>query len=139
MFVYGEKSSRELATCHNQLQYVFKEVLRFADHSIVKGHRNKEAQNLAFDQGFSKIKWPDGNHNSRPSTALDAKPYPLSNDRIESMRQLQYFGGIVLGVAFVHGITLRWGGDWNRNHDLSDQSFNDLYHFELVNPFPPLR
>ena len=29
-------------------------------------------------------------------------------------------------------IKLRWGGDWNDNKDFSDQTFDDLVHFELV-------
>jgi len=26
-------------------------------------------------------------------------------------------------------IPIRWGGDWDRDHCLSDQSFDDLVHF----------
>ena len=36
----------------------------------------------------------------------------------------------MLGVAAAEGIKIRWGGDWDRDNDLADQSFNDLVHFE---------
>jgi len=38
----------------------------------------------------------------------------------------------VFGIAHRRGIKLRWGGDWDRDLDFSDQRFYDLYHFELV-------
>jgi hypothetical protein len=27
---------------------------------------------------------------------------------------------------------IRWGGDWDRDNDFSDQKLNDLCHFELI-------
>lgn len=27
---------------------------------------------------------------------------------------------------------VRWGGDWNNNTELKDNSFDDLVHFELI-------
>jgi hypothetical protein len=41
-----------------------------------------------------------------------------------------YFGGYVCGVAEELGIPIRWGGDWNGNRQVDDQSFDDLPHFE---------
>lgn len=26
----------------------------------------------------------------------------------------------------------RWGGDWNRNHSILDETFKDPYHFESI-------
>jgi len=34
-------------------------------------------------------------------------------------------------AAEKRGIELRWGGDWDRDGDTTDQTFNDLPHFEL--------
>lgn len=42
-----------------------------------------------------------------------------------------YFGGYVCGVASELGIPVRWGGDWNGNRKVDDQTFHDLPHFEL--------
>jgi len=30
------------------------------------------------------------------------------------------------------GVTLRWGGDWDRDTEVQDNSFDDLVHFEIV-------
>jgi hypothetical protein len=54
--------------------------------------------------------------------------------------QWRYFGGQVLATAnMLHrfgeiGHTLRWGHDWNQNDNLTDQSFIDAPHFELIKP-----
>ena len=45
--------------------------------------------------------------------------------------------GIAVGIAKRKGIKLRWGGDWDRDGELSDNRFNDLGHLEIdtVEPF----
>ena len=30
------------------------------------------------------------------------------------------------------GIDLRWGGDWDRDTEVRDNTFDDLVHFEIV-------
>jgi peptidoglycan LD-endopeptidase CwlK len=42
------------------------------------------------------------------------------------------FAGYVLATAKAMGIDLRWGGDWNRDTEVRDNSFDDLVHFEIV-------
>ncbi len=37
----------------------------------------------------------------------------------------------MLAAAHDLGIELRWGGDWDRDAEFDDQTFNDLPHFEL--------
>ena len=125
---FGKTSRKRLATCHPKLQKVFKEVVKEFDCSVICGHRNEEDQNKAFDDGRSKVKYPHGRHNATPSNAIDVAPYPIDwNDR----ERFTYFAGYVLGIAKSMGITLRWGGDWNRNWDLKDNNFDDLPHFEI--------
>ena len=29
-------------------------------------------------------------------------------------------------------VSLRWGGDWDGDGDRTDQTFNDLMHWELI-------
>ena len=74
------------------------------------------------------MKFPDGNHNKKPSKAIDVAPYPIDWDDRERMT---YFAGYVKGIAMMLGIPIRWGGDWNSNNDLKDNNFDDLPHFEL--------
>lgn len=131
---YSRQSKANLSTCHPDLQFLFNRVIEFYDCSILAGHRGQERQEQFFREGTSKARWPDGKHNSLPSEAVDACPYPERWDLSEPevLKQWYYFGGLVLGMAKAYGIPLRWGGDWDRDEEFSDQKFHDLSHFELV-------
>jgi len=125
---FGTKSRGRLSSCHPDLKKVFKEVVKEFDCSVICGHRNEADQNKAFDQGTSKVKYPNGRHNAFPSNAVDVAPYPIDwKDR----ERFTYFAGYVMGIARSMGIELRWGGDWNKNFNLKDNNFDDLPHFEL--------
>lgn len=126
---FGKSSQDKLATCDPRLQKVFNEVIKHFDCIVIEGHRGEEAQNKAFAEGKSKLKYPQGKHNKIPSLAADVLPYPIDWNDTNRMR---YFAGFVVGIAATMGIKLRWGGDWNQNTELKDNSFNDLPHFELV-------
>ena len=126
---FGRKSRKQLKTCEKELQSLFNEVVRYFDCSVLVGFRGENEQNTAFESGNSKVKWPNGKHNSNPSNAVDVAPYPINwKDR----ERFLYFGGFVKGCAFQMGIPLRWGGDWDNDTSLSDNNFDDLVHFELV-------
>ena len=125
---FGKRSMERLNTCDEDLIALFQEVVKYFDCSVLEGHRGKDKQNKYFNEGKSKLKYPEGRHNRKPSNAVDVVPYPVDwNDR----EQMSYFAGFVKGVAFKMGIPIRWGGDWNNNNDLKDNNFDDLPHFEL--------
>lgn len=126
---FSRSSKEALGTCDERLQRVFNEVIKHWDCTVMEGHRGKEAQNRAFRNGASKLNWPDGNHNDYPSRAVDVAPYPID---WKNLKRFYAFAGFVLGVASQMGIKLRFGGDWDGDRDLDDQTFNDLVHFELV-------
>ena len=129
MSSYSQVSRDRLATCDDRLQRVFNEVIKHRDCSILCGHRGQAEQDEALRAGKSKLGWPKSNHNTLPSKAVDAAPYPVDwSDR----DRFHVFGGFVLGIAASMGITLRWGGDWNGNGTNRDQTFHDLPHFEVV-------
>lgn len=73
---FGRASLANLNTCHPKLVKIAYRVIAKYDVSIIEGHRGEEAQNEAYDSGNSNVKWPEGNHNKKPSRALDALPYP---------------------------------------------------------------
>ena len=125
---FGRTSLKRLNTCDEDLQALFKEVVKYFDCSVIEGHRNEARQNKAFEDGNSKVKFPKGRHNSKPSNAVDVVPYPVD---WEDRERMTYFAGFVKGVAYMMGIPVRWGGDWNNNTDLKDNNFDDLPHFEL--------
>ena len=125
---FGRRSRKNLESCNEDLQELFNEVIKYFDCTVLEGHRGKDRQNSLFEEGKTKVKFPDGRHNSFPSRAVDIVPYPVDWDDRERM---SYFAGFVKGIASTMGIPIRWGGDWNGNNDLKDNNFDDLPHFEL--------
>jgi hypothetical protein len=134
MAKFGKVSKERLATCDPRLQKVFNRVIESFDCTIIEGFRGKEAQNLAYAQGKSKLKWPKGKHNSNPSRAVDVMPYDPNIGGInwKDTLRMAYFAGFVMATAKEMGIRLRWGHDWDGDTDLHDQDFNDGPHYELI-------
>ena len=130
---YSKRSTDRLATCDQRLQDVFNEVIKHVDCSILEGHRSKERQNKLYDEKRTKVKYPNGRHNSNPSKAVDVTPYPV---KWEDRERQTFFAGFVLGIARSMGINLRWGGNWdmykeNGKWEVADNRFDDFPHFEI--------
>ena len=131
---YSARSRERLEMCHPDLQFLFNRVIECFDCSILAGHRGAAQQEMLFRTGKTKVRWPESKHNSEPSLAVDVAPYPVDwNLRDpQALKRWYYFGGLVMGLAQAFGIRLRWGGDWDRDSEFDDQTFNDLPHFELT-------
>tara|TARA_B100001964_G_scaffold187128_1_gene208008 strand:- start:2772 stop:3173 length:402 start_codon:yes stop_codon:yes gene_type:complete len=130
---YSKRSKEKLNTCDQKLQDIFNEIIKHVDCTIITGHREKEEQNEMYRTGKSQLKYPKGKHNSDPSKAVDAAPYPIDwKDR----ERATLFAGYVIGIARMQGVTLRWGGDWDRDWQVKDNNFDDLWHFELIKKKP---
>ena len=125
---FGKTSKKRLSTCDSKLQKVFNEVIKHVDCSILEGHRDKDRQNKLYEEGKTKVRYPNGRHNRQPSSAVDVTPYPV--DWKDRERQT-LFAGFVIGVASQMGINLRWGGDWDQDFQVVDNRFDDFPHFEL--------
>lgn len=125
---FSNASFDRLCECDPRLQTVFLEVVKHFDCTVICGYRGKDDQDKAFDEGKSKIQWPNGRHNQNPSLAIDVVPSPI---KWEDANQMRVFAGFVLGVATMMGVPLRWGGDWDRDWDVAENRFNDFPHFEI--------
>ncbi len=126
MPLFSSKSKVLLLTCHPQLEKLFNTVIQHFDCTILEGHRSKGRQKQLYKEGKSKLTHSKHNHN--PSLAVDVSPYPIDwND----IKRFYYFAGFVKGVATSLNIPLRWGGDWDSDTQVADNTFNDLVHFEL--------
>jgi len=102
------------------------------DISLISGHRGKEEQNTLFYQRKSKLLWPTSKHNIYPSIAIDLQPYPYPDTENKLWGALSYIAGRAHGIAEDMGIRVRWGGDWDGDGDMTDQTFDDLFHWELI-------
>jgi len=146
---YSSRSKEKLSTCHEDLQKVFNEVIKYFDCTIVYGHRSPEEQFELFKRGRRKdsvsgrwvidnklevVTYRDGYdrksmHNYDVSKAVDVMPYPIDPRDTDRM---YYFAGFVMGIAKRMGIELTAGADWDRDTEVDDQTFHDLPHFEIV-------
>ena len=128
MYKFGSRSRKQMENIHPDLKKVLNEVIKYVDCSVLEGHRSGERQNKLFEEGRTKVKYPNGRHNANPSRAVDVVPYPIDWDDRE---RFHLFAGFVLGIAKSMGINLRWGGDWNQNFEVDDNQFDDFPHFEI--------
>lgn len=132
---FSQTSFSKLTTCHPDLQVLFFEVIKTFDCTILEGYRNQIDQEKAFAEGNTKLHWPDGKHNIQPSTAVDVSPYPID---WKNYKRMYWFAGYVMGIAnklkeagrMAHAV--RYGGDWNSDKNIDNETFKDLVHFELV-------
>ena len=149
---YGNKSSINLNTAETDLVVLFNEVIKEFDNSIIYGHRSAELQFELFKKGRREnangewviinkkkvVTFKDGikklsRHNKVPSEAVDAAPYPIDWD---DTNRMYYFAGFVMATAkslkregrMTDDIT--WGGDWDGDTEVDDQTFMDLVHFQ---------
>ena len=127
---FSRRSKAHLDTCDPRLIRLFSEVIKHYDCTILEGQRNEDRQRELVATGKSKTLF--SKHLESPSLACDVMPFPIRWDRVGAERA-RHFAGFVFGVASQLGIEgLRWGGDWDRDHNLRDQSFMDLPHYELL-------
>jgi len=127
---FGKQSEENLATCHEDLVSVARTVIQVFNFSVICGKRDKVAQNAAFFANLSTKMFPMGKHNTEPkSEAMDVAPYPIDwNDR----ERFIYLAGYMMMAAYLLGIKIRWGGDWDSDTNMKDQTFFDLGHFEII-------
>jgi peptidoglycan L-alanyl-D-glutamate endopeptidase CwlK len=137
---FSKISQERLATCHPQLVRLMTIVVQTYDIVIVYGFRTEEAQNRVFAEGKSRLKFPFSKHNKTLidgtpySEAVDAAPFNTKELPIDwnDAKSFIYLGGYILGVARGLDIPLRWGGDWDGDRNMRDQTLIDLPHFELI-------
>jgi len=147
-FRWSQQSLAIRAQLHPFLVLFCDEILTVHDIALITGWRSEEEQREKFDAGLSQVL--ESKHNTRnPRTrkpealAVDFIPYVAHLGRItgappNAARDLKYFyrlAGVGLAISEalnLIGVTIRWGGDWDNDFNMDDQTFNDLYHWELV-------
>ena len=129
MYHFSNRSSERLETCDQRIQILLRNLIREYDCSIICGHRGPLDQDNAYRTGNSKVQWPNSKHNDSPSKAVDIIPYPTMWDDIN---QFYLMAGHIQSIATRLDYEIRWGGDWDRDGELTDQTFMDLGHFEIL-------
>lgn len=145
---YSQASKDRLATVDYRLQLIFYKIIPYYDVTIIEGRRDEQRQNELYREGATKVQYPDSNHNPDPASnipqsqqlvkAVDVAPYPVNfaedlegEAKRKEIARFYYLAGIVEAVANDIGVSVRWGGDWDSDHDYRDQDFDDLVHYEI--------
>lgn len=132
MPIYSETSKAHLSKCAPELISLFNTVIQHRDCTIVCGYRDRKAQDDAYNNGHSKLTYPNSKHNKIPSLAVDVVPYIKGSGPTWDLPTCYYFAGFVLGIAATIHIKIRCGADWDMDMDVRDQQLLDPYHFELL-------
>ena len=123
---FSGRSLTKLKECHPLLQRLMTDAIQTVDFSVICGYRGKDEQELAYQSGHSKLRWPQSKHNSTPSLAVDVVPYPIDWDDIAAFHMLSDAvkeSWSSIPEAERDGFELSWGGDWKK--------FRDYPHYEL--------
>lgn len=134
MWRFSRSSQDKLLTAHPILVEVFTKALAVSpvDFGISCGHRGKVEQMIAYQEGKSKLTWPDSKHNIFLSRAVDFFPYVAGRGAVWGDIELFYvIAGLVLGIGADMGFKLRWGGAWDGPLN-GPGGFNDLPHIEIL-------
>ncbi len=134
-YSFSKRSREKLESAHPDLQRLFNEVIKIFDCTIIFGHRTEEEQEEQFRLGHTSLHYPRSKHNGEPSLAIDAVPYyanHIPHIDWEDWDKFYYFAGIVKGIAHGLGIGIIFGGDWDGDNELKDQTWFDLPHYELL-------
>ena len=131
MYYFGKTSKRKLSECDEKLQRIAYVAIKIFGFTVICGYRNKEEQNWAYDNGFSKKKYPKSKHNKKPkSKAFDI--IPDDGGWNAGREQFILMIGIIKGVAGALGIPIRCGIDFNMDNNLQNDNFIDSAHVELI-------
>lgn len=146
MYKFGSKSQAQLDTCHEDIQAILNEVIKFYDFSVLEGIRTTERQQELYADGKTTL---DGvnqlskhQHPSGISHAVDIMPYKKKENAFSGHekddRRFYMMMGMVKATAkklleegkITHDV--RFGLDWDGDDTFRDQRFDDLPHFELI-------
>lgn len=132
-FYFSKRSKDNILTLHPNLRKLVTIVLDLGlfDFSIIEGHRVREDQMRAYNDGKSKLKFPESKHNKVPSLAFDYMLYINGEPNMKDTNSYYMASGVFSGIAKNLGINIRLGADWDGDFSTSDQNFNDLMHIEL--------
>jgi len=125
MYRFGKRSKKRLKGVNSKLINILNELIKIMDVTIIEGVRSQERQNKLVSEGASKTKYSK----HIEGKAVDLAPYPIN---WEDRERFHYMGGMLRGIAKQLNTNIRWGGDWDSDGEIADNSFDDLVHVELL-------
>ena len=124
MYKFGKRSRKRLEGVDAKLINVLNELIKIMDVTVIEGLRSAERQKELLAKGATKVKY----FKHMEGKAVDIAPYPID---WEDRERFHYMGGMVRGIARALNLKVRWGGDWDSDGEIKDNSFDDLVHIEI--------
>ena len=121
---FGKRSRERLKGVDAKLVNVLNELIKIMDVTVIEGLRSAERQKELLAKGATKVKYSK----HMEGKAVDIAPYPID---WEDRERFHYMGGMVRGIAKALNLKVRWGGDWDSDGEIKDNSFDDLVHIEI--------
>ena len=137
MSKFSQSSQTRLDTCNYEIRHIMNTAIISSpiDFGIPAygGKRSQSEQYQLFLDGESKCDGVSKLSKHQSGDAVDIIAYVPSVGGYTYERDYYLMlAGHILATAKRLGYEFRWGGDWDSDNDLKDQTFNDLCHFELV-------
>lgn len=129
MATFDKSSAEVLSKAHPLLRKLMTACIKQRSFKILQSTRGRAAQELAYRQGRSKVRFGNSAHNYSPAIAMDVVPLPVDWKNLKEFESLAR--DVILPTANRLGIPIRWGGDWNMNGKTLDERFVDMPHYEL--------
>ena len=121
---FGRRSKERLKGVDTKLVNVLNELIKIMDVTIIEGLRSEESQEKLLKECKTKTKFSK----HIQGKAVDLAPYPID---WEDRERFHYMGGMVRGIGKQLNVNIRWGGDWDSDGEIADNSFDDLVHVEI--------
>jgi peptidoglycan L-alanyl-D-glutamate endopeptidase CwlK len=95
------------------------------------GLRTAEQQHELYLAGASQCDGYEKISKHQMGEAVDLIPF-VGNKAVNNKEMMCVVAGVMFACASELNIEIRWGLDWNKNGDIRDNKFNDMYHFEII-------
>ena len=115
MYKLSKKSQERLETCDERLITIVNDVCKVMDVTVLCGHRGKDEQEKAFNEGKSRAHFGQSYHNALPSLAVDIAPYPINWDVNDPRWEIMC--NLVLYIANRYRINVKLGRDFSKLKD----------------------
>jgi hypothetical protein len=128
-----QRSLTNLAQCDPRLAEIARLASQHADFTVICGHRDNAAQQIAYDEGKSKLPPGKSKHNLTPSKAFDFiyAPFPIGGEAWGDIPKFKTVASALIAAAHVLDIPVRWGGTWTDNPNDPPAHLFDADHFEI--------
>lgn len=130
MYKLGKNSLKRLKGVNSDLVLIVVRAIQITkvDFAVIEGVRTPERQKELYEEGATKTL----SSNHLTGNAVDLAPWVEGQIPWKDREAFKAVAEAMLKAGSELGISIRWGGDWDRDGDSGDETFYDGPHFELI-------